>query len=355
MTFSASTFAGVGACGNTHYSDEVLRIHQSSLVVDGHNDLPWGLRTHADMDLTKFNLDTVQNNFHTDMVRLRQGGMGAQFWSAYVPMSQPQASAVKMTFEQMDLIERMAKKYSSTLQLALSTKDIRQARLKGKIASLIGVEGGHSINNSLETLTKLYAKGARYMTLTHSKNLDWIESATDSPMSQPLNAFGESVVREMNALGMLVDISHVSARAMRSVLQVSTSPVIASHSSAYSVTQHPRNVPDDVLQTIASNGGVVMVNFYNRYIEHGGRVNVATLVDHIDHIVKVAGIDHVGLGSDYDGVELVPDGLEDVSCYPSITEELLKRHYSESDIRKILGENLMRAFQKVEELISTKS
>lgn len=355
-------------------------LHETSLVIDGHNDLPWALREEGDVALTKFDLKQLQaGKFHTDIPRLKQGNVGAQFWSAYVPVSTMQTgTALKMTREQVDLVHRMVAKYPDVFELAASTADIRHARAAGKIASLIGIEGGHSIEDSLDSLRDLYKRGARYMTLSHSKNLAWIESATDTAMAVPLSAFGKDVVREMNRLGMLVDISHISARAMREVLAVAAAPVIASHSSAFALKAHPRNVPDDVLKTVTVNGGVIMVNFYSAYIsdqtvailpsavplrlhdcvEEDARVwsitgrlpkaDVSGVVDHIEHIAKVAGIDHVGLGSDYDGVPLLPTGLEDVSKFPNVTTELKKRGYSDTDVRKILGENLMRVFAAVE-------
>jgi membrane dipeptidase len=349
-------------------------VHEQALVIDGHNDLPWAIREKgglAGIDLKK------AQPFHTDIPRLRKGNVGAQFWSAYVPAStMNDGTAVKTTLEQIDLIHKMVAAYPDTFEMAGTPADIRRIHAGGKIASMIGIEGGHSIDNSLVTLRQLFAKGARYMTLSHSKNLSWVESATDTPLSEGLTSFGEDVVREMNRLGMLVDISHISARAMREVLAVASAPVIASHSSAFALKNHPRNVPDDVLKLVRANGGVIMVNFYSAYVARDegpaplrlftsvethdcvhddfrlwqatGRVPVATtatVVDHIEHIIKVAGIDHVGLGSDFDGVPLLPTGLEDVSKYPNITQELIARGYSETDIKKVLGENLMRAFE----------
>lgn len=371
--------AGLSASASGDLKSKAMQIHSHALVIDGHNDLPWRLREEKDLSLTQHDLLKSQPQFHTDIPRLRTGGVGAQFWSAYVPASlMDTGEAVKVTKEQILLIRKMVDKYPQTFELALSTEDIQRIHRSGKIASLIGLEGGHSIDNSLKTLGELYAMGARYMTLSHWRNLDWVEAATDKPMTQGLTAFGEQVIQEMNRLGMLVDISHVSAKAMRHVLKVAKAPVIASHSSAYSIKKHARNIPDDVLGSIKTNGGVVMVNFYSSYLtdrtidkswkginlpihecveedvkhwQHENRMplaTVSTLVDHIDHIVKVAGIDHVGLGSDFDGVPLLPQGLEDVSKFPNITLELLRRGYSEKDIHKILGENLMRAFGAVE-------
>jgi membrane dipeptidase len=324
-----------------------------------------------------------------NILRLIQGGVGAQFWSAYVPANTgKKGTAVRMTLEQIDVIKRMVAAYTDTFEMAYSADDIVRIRKKGKIASLIGVEGGHSIDNSMGVLRMLYALGVRYMTLTHSETLDWADSATDQPRHHGLTAFGEQVVREMNRLGMLVDISHVSAETMRHALRVTRAPVIASHSSAYALAEHPRNVPDDVLAMIKKNDGVVMVNFYSGFIvpeaarltrdmfqiardlqkkypderefraalrqwrkEHpipAGSIH--HVVDHIEHIIKVAGVEHVGLGSDFDGINSVPKQLEDVSCYPYITQELLNRGQKKDDILKILGGNLLRVLRRAEEV-----
>ncbi len=366
---------------------EALKIHREALVIDGHNDLPWRLREKKDLVLRQIDLTRPQKDMHTDIPRLRKGGVGAQFWSAYVPASTMRTGgAVRMTLEQIDVIHRLAERYPDTFAMAYSADDIVRIHEQGKIASLIGVEGGHSIDNSLGVLRMFYRLGVRYMTLTHSENLDWADSATDTPRHHGLTEFGEQVVREMNRLGMLVDISHVSAETMRHVLRVTKAPVIASHSSAYALAQHPRNVPDDVLRLVAKNGGVVMVNFYPGFIvPEGARAmkrifevgrelqakypnekefrvafdqwkrdhpfpvgSVHTVVDHIEHVIKVAGIDHVGLGSDFDGIGRVPEQLEDVSCYPYITQELINRGHSREDVHKVLGGNLLRAFRQAE-------
>ncbi len=368
-------------------ADNAEQIHFSSLLVDGHNDLPWRLREEKDMALQKFDLAQDQSMvFHTDIPRLQKGGMGAQFWSAYVPSATMETGdGYAMTVEQMDLIHRIVNKYPAVFSFARGTADIRRIRAEGKIASLIGIEGGHSIEDSLDKLRSLYARGARYMTLTHWKNLSWVEAATDKEMAAGLTKFGEDVVAEMNRLGMFIDISHVSPKAMRHALAVSKAPVMASHSSARAIKDHVRNVPDDVLRMVATNGGVVMVNFYSAFLtdvealmpptmplvklheceqadwnvwvtrRRLPNADVAKIVEHIDHIARVAGIDHVGLGSDFDGVPVLPTGMEDVSKYPAITGLLLKRGYSEEKVRKVLGENLMRAFQRVEEVASSLS
>ncbi len=368
-------------------SEQALRIHRDAPVIDGHNDLPWELRQKAGLGFRDVDLSHAQPRFHTDLPRLKKGGVGVQFWSAYVPSSTAaRGKAVTTTLEQIDVIHRMVKRYPNDLEMAYGTADIERIRKSGKIASLIGVEGGHSIDNSIGVLRMLYKLGVRYMTLTHSESLDWADSCSDEPKAHGLTKFGEQVVLEMNALGMLVDLSHVSPETMRAALKVTKAPVIFSHSSARALADHPRNVPDDVLKLVKANNGVVMVNFYSGFIVPEGaramkkmfevsralkkkypdetRFNEAlrqwlkendypagtvhTIVDHIEHVVQMAGIDHVGLGSDFDGVTRLPAQMEDVSCYPYITQELLNRGYKEADIRKVLGENLMRVFRDAE-------
>lgn len=368
-------------------TDEARRIHRKALLVDGHNDLPYQFREKGDLSFERIDITKPQPRLHTDIPRLRQGGVGAQFWSAYVSArTMKTGTAVRETLEQIDVIHRMVKAHPETFAMAYSVDDILRIHREGKIASLIGIEGGHSIDNSLGVLRMLYALGARYMTLTHTESLDWADSATDQPKCHGLSPFGEQVVLEMNRLGMLVDISHVSVETMKHVLRVTRAPVIASHSSAYALAPHPRNVPDEVLRLVAKNGGVVMVNFYPGFIiPEGARASkemfrvyrefkkqypnekdlqtameqwikehpvptgsVHNVVDHVEHIIKVAGVDHVGLGSDFDGINVVPRQLEDVSCYPNITQELLNRGYQEEDILKVLGGNLLRAFRAAE-------
>ncbi len=370
-------------------TEEALAIQREALLFDGHNDLPWQFREKGDLGFRTIDLLKPQKNLHTDIPRLRLGGVGAQFWAAYVPAdTRRKGTAVRDTLEQIDVIHRMVKAYPDTFEFAYTADDIVRIRKAGKIASLIGVEGGHSIDNSLGVLRTYYTLGVRYMTLTHSETLDWADSATDKPKSNGLSPFGEQVVLEMNRLGMLVDISHVSADTMRHALRVTRAPIIASHSSAYALAEHPRNVPDDVLRLVKANGGVVMVNFYSGFIiPEGVRVgkemfqvnrdfekrfpdekdrkaamaawlkehpiptgSVHNVVDHIEHIIKVAGIDHVGIGSDFDGINSVPQQLEDVSCYPNITQELLNRGYKKEDILKILGGNALRVLRRAEEV-----
>jgi membrane dipeptidase len=373
-------------------TETALAIHRDALVIDGHNDLPWRMREKANGFFKRLDISKSQPELHTDIPRLRKGGVGAQFWSAYVSSSPDKAGvAVKDTLEQIDVIHRLVRTYPETFALASTADDIVRIHKSGKIASLIGVEGGHSIDNSLGVLRMLYALGARYMTLTHADTLDWADSATDRPRHGGLTPFGESVVREMNRLGILVDISHVSADTMRQALRISRAPVIASHSSAYALAPHPRNVPDDVLKQVAKNGGMIMVNFYSGFITAEGartmkeifqvfrdlrkkysqeadykealaqwrrdhpipRGDVHDVVDHIEHIIKTAGVDHVGLGSDFDGIEISPRQLDDVSGYPYITQELLNRGYGREDIHKVLGGNVLRALRTAEKIAQT--
>jgi membrane dipeptidase len=367
---------------------EAQELHELAIVVDGHNDLPWNIRQGGSSKFEKLDISKPQENMHTDIPRLRKGGLDVQFWSVWVPASTMfDGNSLSTTLEQIEIVKAMMERYPETFELALNVDDIRRITADGKIASLIGVEGGHSIENSLGVLRQLYEQGARYMTLTHSISLDWADSATDKQPLGGLSAFGEEVVREMNRLGFLVDLSHVSPDCMKDALRIAKAPVIFSHSSAKAIADHPRNVPDDVLKLTAENGGVVMVNFYSGFIvpsaaargllrekvrdalqaEHIDddekvrgelrrwdvahpveRGTIHSLLDHVDHIVKVAGVDHVGLGSDYDGIPTLPKQLEDVSSYPYITQGLLDRGYSHEDIQKILGGNLLRAFAEAE-------
>jgi membrane dipeptidase len=375
--------------GPVTVTPEAIAITKEAILTDGHNDLPWELRTRSDSSFQKIDIARPQPKLMTDIPRLRAGCVGAQFWSVFVPANtMKDSSAVCKTLEQIDIVQRMVRTYPNDLMLATNVDDILRARKEGKIASLIGIEGGHSIDNSLGVLRMMHQLGVRYMTLTHSESLDWADSATDEPKCHGLSPFGEQVVAEMNRIGMFVDISHVSVETMKAALRVSTAPVIASHSSAYAIAEHPRNVPDDVLKLVAENGGVVMVNFYSGFIMPEGararakmfevmrdfrkkypddkdlqaamqqwqkenpipRGTVHDVVDHIEHIIKVAGIDHVGLGSDFDGIPTVPEQLDDVSKYPVITQVLLDRGYTKEQIIKVLGGNLLRAMRKMEEV-----
>lgn len=376
--------------GEVKLTDEARRIHAEAIVVDGHNDLPYRFREKKDRGLDRFDIAKGVPEFHTDIPRLKIGNLGVQFWSAYVDADRAKdLTAVRATLEQIDIIQRIIRKYPETFEQAFSYDDVMRIRKAGKIASLIGVEGGHSIDNSLGVLRVYHSLGVRYMTLTHSETLDWADASTDKPKSNGLSPFGELVVLEMNRLGMMVDISHVSADTMRHVLKVTRAPVIASHSSAFAIAEHPRNVPDDVLKAVAKNRGVVMVNFFSGFVVPEGaralkgmfdqirvlrekfkddqeglriafdtwrkekpipRGSIHNVVDHIEHIIKVAGIDHVGLGSDYDGIGTTPKQLEDVSCYPYITQELLNRGYKKEDIHKVLGGNALRVMKECEEV-----
>jgi len=375
--------------GPVHMTEQAWHIHRQAILVDGHNDLPYRFRENNDLAFVAIDIAKPQKDFHTDIPRLQRGGVGAQFWSAYVSTrTMRTGTAVQETLEQIDVIHRMVRRYPQVFEMAYSADDIVRIRRAGKIASLIGIEGGHSIANSLGVLRMYYALGARYMTLTHTETLDWADSATDTARHGGLTPFGEEVVREMNRLGMLVDISHVSVDTMKHALRVSRAPVIASHSSAYALAPHPRNVPDEVLRQIRDNGGVVMVNFFSGFITPEGaratqhmfetarqlrkrypdekdftlaleqwrkenpfpRGDIHDVVDHIEHIVRVAGVDHVGLGSDFEGITHTPVQLEDVSCFPYITQALLDRSYNAEQIHKILGGNLLRVLRKAEEV-----
>ncbi|MDG3006935.1 dipeptidase [Paludisphaera mucosa] len=363
-------------------SERALAVHAAGMLFDGHNDYPWLIRTENDLGLTRLDFAGRINVGQTDIPRLRKGGLKAQFWSVYIPSEQP--NPTKTVVEQIDFVNRLVEKYPADLALALTADDVAKAVQAGKIASLIGIEGGVAIDDSFAELRAFYKLGARYMTLTHNKTLAWADAANGEQLHGGLTPFGERVVAEMNRLGMLVDISHVSAETMADVLRVARAPVIASHSSAFALCPVPRNVPDAILTGLKANGGVVMVNFYSAFLvpdsnakareardairkahpdkaerakaladwyknEPGAiRGTVATVVDHIDHIAKVAGIDHVGIGSDFDGINSWPVGLDDVSDYPRITEELLRRGYSEPDVHKVLGGNALRALREAE-------
>lgn len=388
LASSAGTAAWAGPDDQANLppvSERARQVHAAGMLFDGHNDLPWRLRTEGDFALSKFDLSQRLDSGQTDIPRLREGGVKAQFWSVYIPSEHP--APARTVTEQIDLVRRIVERYHNVFEMAYTADDVEQITRKGKIASLIGIEGGIAIENSLAQLRAFYTLGARYMTLTHNSNLDWADAAVDTPRHDGLTPFGERVVKEMNRLGMLVDISHVSPATMADALRVSQAPVIASHSSAYAICPSPRNVPDDILKEVKKNGGVVMVNFFSgfvvpesgkkmrqiraemaaKYPERAARARAMDewwksegsklargtyrdVADHIDHIVKVAGIDHVGIGSDFDGITMWPVGLDDVSSYPRLTEELLRRGYSEADIHKILGANVLRAFRQAGEV-----
>ena len=381
----------------------LLRILKTTPLIDGHNDLPWEIRERfksnlgaVDLaaDTSKLALPTDAAALMTDIPRLRAGLVGGQFWSVWIPVDIKGYEAVQITLEQIDLVKRMAARYPADFEMAYSAADIRRIHKAGKFASLIGVEGGHQINDSLPVLRQLYDLGARYMTLTHVLNTEWADSATDAPAHHGLTPFGHEVVREMNRLGMLVDLSHVSPDTMRAALSTSEAPVIFSHSGARALVDHPRDVPDDILKLVAAKHGVVMANFCPCYVSdsrnrwdadraaeqarynsppYGGLyigqperaaaalaawdkdhprpvVTLSQVADHIEHIRAVAGSDAVGLGSDFDGIDDAPVGLEAVDRYPALLEELMHRGWTDSDIAKLAGENVLRVMTAAEEV-----
>lgn len=370
-----------------------LRLMSEVPLIDGHNDLPWQLRQRVNNQLERLDLNEdltqLERPTHTDIPRLRAGRVGGQFWSVYIPISLTggRPEDVQTVIEQIDVVHRMVARYPEHFEIALTADDVERVFASGKIASLIGMEGGHSIGNSLAALRATYDLGARYMTLTHSKNTFWADSCTDEEIHGGLSAFGEEVVREMNRLGMLVDLSHVTPKTMRDAMDVSVAPIIFSHSSTKALCDVPRNVPDDVLERLPEDGGVIMITFVPSFIdqevadyasaaqeerqrllsEHptepeavtegmrvwreanpAPRADLHDVADHIDHAVKIAGVDHVGIGSDYDGIRSTPDGLEDASTYPDLVVEMLRRGYSDEDVRKILGLNILRVMREVE-------
>jgi membrane dipeptidase len=360
-------------------------------LIDGHNDLPWALRDRArqhghNASQVVFNLEAPAAGLHTDLPRLAAGGVGAQFWSVYVPASLAGDGAVTAVLEQIDLARRMIVRYPEAFGIALTADDVEQVFASGRVASLLGAEGGHAIAGSLGVLRTLYALGVRYLTLTHNVNVGWADSATDEPQAGGLTGFGRDVVREMQRIGMLVDLSHVSPDTMRDALDVAAAPVIFSHSSARALCDSPRNVPDDVLARLAGNGGVCMVTFVPGFVSQEcadwlaglkaeaarrgldprdlsklfgikaewereqplPRATLAQVADHIDHVRHVAGVEHVGLGGDFDGTEDVTVGLEDVSAYPALFAELLRRGWTERDCAALAGGNVLRALRSAE-------
>ncbi len=356
---------------------ELLAAHP---LIDGHNDLAWELRTRVNYDLAALDISRAQPDLQTDIGRLRAGGVGGQFWSVYVPSSLSGGAAVTATLEQIDCVHALVSRYPETFALARSVAEIDAAAAAGKIASLLGAEGGHSIDCSLGALRMLYALGVRYMTLTHNDNVAWADSATDLQAAGGLSRFGEEVVREMNRLGMLVDLSHVAATTMRDAMRVTAAPVIFSHSSARALCDVPRNVPDDVLGQLGANGGVCMVTFVPQFVsprraawarhakaqaeqvgvdlrDHAGAraflrswaarhkppaVTVADVADHVDHVREVAGAAHVGIGGDYDGTLTQPEGLADVAGYPRLLAELRGRGWAEPELAGLTRGNIVR-------------
>jgi membrane dipeptidase len=377
------------------YLARVDKVLAQTPLIDGHNDWPEALVDHAGdkrwtLDLNR--LDT--KDYDTDIERLRQGRLGGQFWSVYVAADLPGLEQVKATLEQIDLVQQIVRRYPDTFRIAMTASDIRAAHKAGKIASMIGVEGGGQIDGSFSVLRAYRRLGAGYLTLTHSRTTDWADSATDNPQHEGLTKFGEAVVHELNRLGMLVDLSHVSEATMLDALAITKAPVIFSHSSARAICDHPRNVSDAVLQKVAENGGVVMVNFAPNYISEARRVwgaarsaeqaryntppfgglyigdpvrakaalaewekanpepkvTISDVADHIDHIAKIAGVDHVGLGGDYDGLPALPEGMDGVESYPKLLAELMQRGWSDTDIAKLAGGNVLRVMEQAEKV-----
>ncbi|MBN3270647.1 DPEP1 Dipeptidase, partial [Polyodon spathula] len=319
-----------------------------------HNDLPWQMRQLFNNELEKMDLNTLEKT-HTNIPKIKAGRLSAQFWAAYVPCESQYKDAVMKTVEQIDVVHRLCHLYPNDLMFATSSDDILSAFKQNKTASLIGVEGGHSIDSSLGTLRMFYNLGVRYLTLTHSCNTPWadnwlVDTGKDTSENNGLSDFGKELIREMNRLGMLIDLAHVSEKVMNLVLELSIAPVIFSHSSAYEVCKSKRNVPDDVLKKVALKKGIVMVNFYNDYVTCQKTANLSNVADHFDHIKKVAGHEIIGFGGDYDGVSRVPEGLEDVSKYPDLVAELLRRGWTDTEVKAALGDNLLRVFREVEKV-----
>ena len=368
-------------------ADKALALLREAPLIDGHNDLLWELRNRVRYDFDRIDVSSPQPDLMTDLPRLRAGGVGGQFWSVYVPSDLPGHEAVTATLEQLDAMHAMVARYPDALALARSADDVERIAAGGRVASMAGIEGGHSIGCSLGALRMLAALGAAYMTLTHNDTTPWADSATDEPVHGGLTRFGEEVVREMNRLGILVDLSHVSVDTMRHAIEVGEAPAIFSHSSARALCDVPRNVPDDVLERVGRTGGVVMVTFVPGFVAPEGAAlgaaameerrrltgthpgdrtaaaaameawwerqaeppaTVAQVADHVDHIRAVAGVEHIGIGSDFDGTRSMPAGLEDVARYPALFAELLARGYEQDDLRKIAGRNVLRVMREAE-------
>jgi membrane dipeptidase len=383
-------YPGTNASNRAPFLEQAKRILESVPLIDGHNDVPIQYRSRARYKLSQIdfnNTTQLERPMHTDIPRMRAGRVGGQFWSVYVPTNVPESESVQMTLEQIDFVYRLIDAFPDHFEIALTADDVERVFKSGKIASLIGMEGGQSIGNSLQVLRQMYELGARYMTITHARTLDWADAATDAPKHGGLTGFGEEVIREMNWLGMLVDLSHVSAETMRDAIRVSTAPVIFSHSSAMALNNHPRNVPDDVLDMLKVNNGIVMVTYIPAFIKEELHQHISsrnaerarldyyytgqpdkvseimrqweaenpapvatleTVADHIDHIKNRIGVDYIGIGGDYDGIPLLPEGLKDVSTYPDLFAELLYRGYTEDELRKIAGLNILRVMRDAE-------
>lgn len=334
------------------YKEQALRLMSETPLIDGHNDLPWQLRKQFNNQLNSVDLYTLGST-HTNIPKIKQGHLAAQFWAAYVPCDAQYKDAVRQTLEQIDIIHRMCNKYPEEFMFAASSQDILDAFVQNKTASLIGVEGGHSIDSSMGTLRTMYQLGVRYLTLTHSCNTPWadnwqVDTGVHPVEHNGLSDFGKRLISEMNHIGMLVDLAHVSEKVMNQVLEISKAPIIFSHSSAYSICNHKRNVPDYILEKVKAKNGIVMVNFYNDYVTCSPQANLSHVADHFDHIKKVAGSSIVGFGGDYDGVTRLPTGLEDVSKYPDLVAELLRRGWTDDEVKDALGRNLIRVFKAVE-------
>ncbi|GGL26719.1 membrane dipeptidase [Phycicoccus endophyticus] len=370
-----------------HTSERIRALLRDHPVLDGHNDLPWEARERVGYDWGRLDLAAGGLPTHTDLPRLREGGVGAQFWSVFVPATLQGDAALAATLEQVDAVHSMVRRYPRDLALATSRREVEAAVARGRVASLMGAEGGHSIDSSLGTLRMLFALGVRYLTLTHNDNVPWADSATDEPCHGGLTTFGREVVREMNRLGMLVDLSHVAATTMHDALDVAESPVLFSHSSARAVCDHPRNVPDDVLERLTANGGVCLVTFVPKFVSPAVRewdleaadaalaagvspadhvaytafaaarrrthpapqATVADVVAHCEHVREAAGVEHVGLGGDYDGVDVQPVGLEDVRGYPRLLAALAERGWSDADLAALTSGNALRVLGEAEE------
>jgi membrane dipeptidase len=397
ILLAGALLSGAAAAPAQTPEQRVERVLEKTPVIDGHNDLPWEIRDSYDFWRKPLDLDAdtsrLEARLQTDLPRMRKGGVGGQFWSVWIPADLKGDEAIRVTIEQIDIVHRMVERYPERLEIASTAADVRRIQKTGRIASLIGIEGGHQIGNSPAALRQFHALGARYMTLTHSKNNDWADSATDDPVHDGLTSFGRAIVDEMNRLGMMVDLSHVSPKTMHDALTVTRAPIIFSHSNARALMDHARNVPDDVLKRLPANGGVVMVNFFPGFLSPAYRrraaerdaedarlknlysgqperrkaaleawdaahpaveSTLAEVADHIEHIRRVAGVDHVGIGSDFDGISgAAPRGLEGVETYPALLAELARRGWSDSDLAKLAGGNVLRAMERAERVAAS--